>query len=76
MYNEELSHEYDYELVETEANGHKFLGVRIYLKSIPEMQLPLHEDDDRSAVTFWVAKADESKLEALFRHIALDLKVD
>jgi hypothetical protein len=56
VYEEELTS--DVEVVSTTADtGHTFYGVRLYLKSAPE----LHNnelDDDRSAVTIWVGDHD------------------
>lgn len=50
IYAEEITN--DHELITAEANGNTFYGLRIFLKSAPE----LHNepgDDDRTAITFW-----------------------
>lgn len=56
VYAEELTQEV--EIVTKEVNDEKFgrrtfYGVRMYLKSPPELHSD-PEDDDRSAITFWV----------------------
>ena len=43
----------------------KLFGLRFYLKSHPDMGPPRHQDDDRSAVTFWFESAPERAAFAL-----------
>ena len=35
------------------VGGRPLFGLRFFLKSHPDMSPPHHQDDDRSAVTFW-----------------------
>lgn len=51
VYNEEID---SVEIVETvaENTGIKYYGLRLWLKSAPELH-HTEEDDDRSAVTMW-----------------------
>ena len=52
VYSEELTDEV--EVVEKTADtGVTFYGLRIFLKSAPELHNDV-DDDDRSAITFWV----------------------
>jgi hypothetical protein len=51
IYAEELTEEV--RIVESEAEGKKFYGVRFFLKSHNDLHFN-EKDDDRSAVTFWV----------------------
>ena len=50
IYFEELSHEPPEIIERTAGSGHPFWGLRIWLRSPPELRVG---DDDRSAVTFW-----------------------
>lgn len=81
LYAEELTD--DTELVvktavQPSGEARTFYGVRVYLKSPPELHAT-PADDDRSAITFWIpwTKAggyDTNLLHAIFA--ALDLRVD
>ena len=42
-----------FDLVIEQKTGRGLLGIRIYLESPECLQPPAHQDDDRSAVTFW-----------------------
>ena len=42
-----------------DIGGRTMFGLRVYLKSHPDMSPPHHQDDDRSAVTFWFESAAE-----------------
>jgi hypothetical protein len=56
IYDEELTNEV--KVVSTTAEtGKTFYGVRIFLKSHPDLH-HVPEDDDRSAITFWVRTLD------------------
>lgn len=57
VYNEEMTNEV--EVVRKSAEGRNFVGLRFYLKSHEDMYPPHHQDDDRSAVTFWVEEGHE-----------------
>lgn len=55
VYSQELTS--DVELVETTADtGISYYGVRLFLHS-PDLLHHTPEDDDRSAVTFWIPNA-------------------
>lgn len=66
------------ELVSTVADtGSKFVGVRMYLQSPDCLKPPMHQDDDSSAITFWVPSnnkgyktGDEQVLAKLFRKMS------
>lgn len=52
IYAEELTDEF--EVVTTEAdNGRLFYGIRVYLESSEKLH-HTKDDDDRSAITFWI----------------------
>jgi len=53
VHGEEFAGELD--LIETVIRGgdEKAFGVRFYLASASELMPPQHQDDDRSAITFW-----------------------
>lgn len=56
VYAEELTSEVEIvskEVTDEKFGTRKFYGVRFYLKSPPELHSD-PEDDDRSAITFWV----------------------
>lgn len=58
VYAEEITEEV--EIVETTADtGSKFIGVRFYLKTHPDQLRPVHPDDDKAGVTFWVKSSKE-----------------
>lgn len=65
VYNEELTGDVEIVTV-TPDTGRTFYGVRVYLASAQELHYT-DEDDDRSAVTFWLHK-DYSKAEELAEH--------
>jgi hypothetical protein len=53
IYSEEITHRI--EVLETTADtGTPFFGLRVYLKSPPELH-HTDEDDDTSAITLWFA---------------------
>ena len=57
VYSEELTH--DIRVVSRYAtNSSLFYGLRVYLKSPPDLHHD-ENDDDRSAVTFWFASMAE-----------------
>lgn len=59
VYNEEISNEA--KIVWTEPiSGVRYCGVRIFQLSALELH-HLHNDDDRSAVTFWVGSLDDAE---------------
>ena len=49
------------EIVVKEAEGHRFYGVRQYLKTHEDMIPPKHGDDDSNAVTFWFHSLAEAQ---------------
>lgn len=51
IYAEELTQET--EIITKEVDGRKFFAVRLFLKSAKELHYT-KQDDDRSAITFWV----------------------
>jgi len=55
----------DIQAIEQDVNGRTLFGLRFYLKSHPDMGPPRHQDDDRSAVTFWFESAPERAAFAL-----------
>ena len=66
IYHEELTTEA--EIVWTEPRpGVRYCGLRIFQKSVPELHHSQHarrapeDDDDRSAVTFWVGSLKEAQ---------------
>lgn len=60
IYNEEFTDRVEIVRAEAKNTGMEFIGVRFYLKSPPELHTG-PEDDDTSAVTFWVG-ADQAAL--------------
>ena len=68
VYAEELTDDVEviYKNNTNSVSEEMFMGIRIYLKSSPELHQKLL-DDDRSAVTFWVpwTKAKGNDVEAL-----------
>ena len=59
IYSEELTEEV--QMVETTTpNGNKFLGVRFVLESTNKLH-NTPDDDDRSAVTFWLGDRDKAE---------------
>lgn len=60
VYHEEITDEA--QIVWTEPRpGVRYCGIRVFLKSAPELH-HRPNDDDRSAVTFWVGTLDESMI--------------
>ena len=59
LYAEELTDRF--ECITKIAEGRKFYGLRFFLKTVPEMMPPIHQDDDQSAVTFWFLSHDERR---------------
>jgi hypothetical protein len=53
VYAEELTDEVEIVEKRAENTGRRFFGVRVFLKS-PEDLHSTPQDDDRSAITFWV----------------------
>lgn len=73
VYSQELTDEC--EIVEKRSDtGQVYYGIRLFLRS-PDA---LHhtKDDDRSAVTFWMAKSDERKSSfvSLLRRAAVEME--
>lgn len=71
VYAEELTDEV--ELVSTTINDDEFgvrtfYGVRMFLKSHPDLHHSA-EDDDRTAITFWTKQEDAELLFKLLRHM-------
>ena len=65
IYSEELTDRI--EVVEkTSVEGLDFIGLRFYLKTLPDLLPPNHPDDDTSAVTFW-GKAGADGLYAMMQ---------
>lgn len=52
LYQEEITDEVSFVETVTET-GRKYIGVRFWLKSHEDLH-HTHDDDDRSAVTFWL----------------------
>lgn len=52
VYAEELTNEVE-TITKTMPDGRVFTGIRVFLKSPPELH-HTPRDDDRSAITFWV----------------------
>jgi hypothetical protein len=71
IYSQELTKEA--ELISKVADtGIRYYGVRIYLAS-PDILHHTPEDDDRSAITFWIPNNrtfDKHDLASVFRHMA------
>lgn len=62
VYREEIPDTLESEIVWTEPRpGVKYCGLRVFLKSAPELH---HKagDDDRSAITFWLGTVEECNL--------------
>jgi hypothetical protein len=60
IYSEEITHRI--EIVEKTADtGTTFVGLRLYLKSPPELHSTA-DDDDTSAVTFWATSHNELRV--------------
>ncbi len=72
IYEEELDD--DVQIVETTPldSGTTFYGVRVFLKSSPALH-DTPEDDDRSAVTFWVGTWQRAEI--LRQHLKRDLNL-
>lgn len=58
IYQEEITNEVALVSKTTEA-GRTFYGARVFLASAPELH-HTEDDDDRSAVTFWVGKKSDA----------------
>lgn len=57
VYHEEITN--TFETIAREApGGHLYYGLRVLLKTHPDMMMPTHQDDDNSAVTFWFDNLD------------------
>lgn len=69
IYEEELTN--TVEIVETTASntGITYYGVRVYLKSAPELH-HTEVDDDRSAVTFWLGDAKHCEILAQYLRLS------
>lgn len=59
VYNEELTERV--ELIEAQANGEQYYGLRFYLESSERLYPPIHPDNDSSAVTFWTKDVERLK---------------
>lgn len=61
IYAEELSNRFEIvrRVPSTGHTDHEFIGLRIYLKSPPELHAD-PEDDDTSAITFWFASEEDA----------------
>jgi hypothetical protein len=72
IYEEELTDEI--EIVETwpGSGDRTFYGVRIFLKSHPDLH-HTSEDDDRSAITFWVNTHERAEI--MQDHLRRDLSL-
>lgn len=57
VYNEELTGEVTVVDTVAENTGITYYGVRVFLKSAPELHAT-EEDDDRTAITFWVGSEE------------------
>ena len=73
VYSQELTKEV--KLVQKKANdtGIVYSGIRLYLAS-PDLLHHTDEDDDRSAITFWIPQANRftpEDLARVFREMAL-----
>jgi hypothetical protein len=66
IYAEELTDETAIVKKDVEGKG-TYYGVRVFLKS-PDALHDTADDDDRSAVTFWVPKGDDGSND--FEHVA------
>jgi hypothetical protein len=81
VYAEEMTTETELvskEVVDEEFGARTFYGIRMFLKSPSELHHS-DEDDDRSAITFWVkwTRKDGSNfgdITELFRNLAIDLR--
>jgi len=59
VYEEELTDEVDLVWVEPQP-GKRFVGVRLFLKSSPDLH-HRSDDDDRCAVTIWTGTVEEAR---------------
>ena len=76
VYAEEIT--YKIEVVQKEAEGRTFYGIRFYLKSHPDLHHTA-TDNDESAITFWVPWTKDNSndfdyLVGLFEQAAYNLK--
>lgn len=72
IYSQELTKEVQVVSKKAEDTGITYHGVRMYLAS-PEILHHTNQDDDRSAITFWIPHAERFKpkdLSELFRKMA------
>lgn len=74
VYNEELTKDFEFAQKYVEETGRTYYGLRLFLKSAPELH-HTPEDDDRSAITFWfgtMEKASEFLAElSAFVHVRI-----
>jgi hypothetical protein len=71
VYSQELTNQV--KNIEQKSNtGQTYYGVRLMLHSSPKLHHP-PEDDDRSAITFWLPKSKErrEKMATAFEYMAL-----
>lgn len=52
VYHEELTTEMEFVKKHVEKTGNTYFGLRIFLKSPPDLH-HTSDDDDRTAITFW-----------------------
>jgi hypothetical protein len=76
VYSQELTKEVEVVSKRAEDTGITYHGVRLYLAS-PDLLHHTAEDDDRSAITFWIPHArsfSPADLAAVFREMAAEVE--
>lgn len=61
VYNEELTADFQFVEKTVEETGKTYYGLRMFLKSAPELH-HTPEDDDRSAITIWFGTKQKAAL--------------
>lgn len=60
VYNEELTHEFEFVKKHVEETGKTYYGFRLYLKSSPDLHYT-ENDDDRTAITLWFGTKEAAR---------------
>lgn len=73
VYHEELTTEVEFVEVVAKGTGITYYGLRMFLKSAPELH-NTPEDDDRSAITLWwgTKAAAVAYMERLTTHVRME----
>lgn len=70
VYHEELTDEFEWAVKKVEATGKTYFGLRLFLKSAPELH-HTPEDDDRTAITLWFGTKEAAR--EYFRNMTVNM---